>query len=236
MRRLLGVLLTLVVVIVALAVGLAFLLDGRIRTEADQRIATSLRDSVPFTVTPTVRTEGYPYVWHLVTRNFPSVRVQGAEMPVKVDEQTTLPLYEVDFTLRNVSPDTKVIKAGSLSGTGRLAYADLSRLAQSEIKPVGGDRVAVERDIEVYGFTLKGRLTAGLELNQQAQSLSVRDPELDVAGVRVPDQATDAIVASIVQPFVVPLPYGLRLDAVTPTEDGVRVDVVGQDVEFPVQP
>lgn len=235
MRRFLGWLLALLLVAGVGVVAAAFLLDDRLRAEASDRVSSDLKQSVPFTVEPTVTIEGYPFAWYLLQRRFPGVRVQGAQMPIAVDEQTTLPLYMVDFTLTDVTLGDHETRAATLAGTGRLAYADLESLAGVRIAHAGGDRIALERDVEVVGLTFTGRLTGGAAVDPSTGEITLRDPQLDLAGVRVPASATQAIVDQVAQPVAVPLPYGLRLEAVTPAEDGLHVHVNGTDVAFPVQ-
>lgn len=235
MGRVLAWLLGLVVLVVVAVGGLAIAFDSTLRREASEQVAQSLKTSVPFTVEPTVTIEGYPFAWHLVQRSFPSVRVQGAIMPMALSPEQTVPFYQVDLTLTDVSPSTDQVRARSLTGTGRLAYPDLGRLADATITHAGGDRVAFERDVSFYGIDFRGRLTGVPLLDRADQTLTLTDTQLELAGVRIPDQATAALVERIVQPFAVPLPYGLRLDAVTPVADGLRVDVTGQDVTFPLR-
>lgn len=235
MRRVLVVLLVLLLVIAGVAVGGALVFDGRLRAEAADRVSTQLKASVPFTVKPTVTIDGYPFAWQVLTRRFDSVRVQGAEMPVQPDAETRLSLYEVDVTLRDVVPGADAVTAATLSGTGRLAYADLGRLAQSRIGHAGGDRIRLERDLEVYGLKATLSLTGRPSLDAAAQTITVAEPEVDVAGVRIPAQASQSLVQAMLKPTPVQLPYGLRIDTLTPQPDGVVVGVRAGDVRFPLR-
>lgn len=235
MRRVLAVLLVLLLVVAGAAVGGAYFFDGRLRAEAADRVSTQLKASAPFTVKPTVTIKGYPFAWHVITRRFPSVRVQGAEMPVEPDASTRLSLYEVDVTLRDVVPGTDAVTAAGLTGTGRLSYADLGRLAQSRVSHAGGDRLTLERDVDVYGLKATLRLTGRPSLDAAAQTLTLADPEVDVAGVRIPAQASRSLVEAMLKPAPVPLPYGLRIDALNPVDNGVVVGFRADDVRFPLR-
>lgn len=235
MRRFWIGLLVVALALAGIGAGLVFGLDGRWRAEAERQVSAQLRDAVPFTVQPTVGIEGYPFLWHAATRRFPAVRVQGAEMPLALGGGTTLPFYEVDATLRDVSFDEAQVRGASLAGTGRLAYDDVGRLADARVTHAGGDRVAFERRLSVQGLNLEVRLTGVPAWNAERQTLSIAQGQLDVAGVRLPDQATDALMDRMVQPIAAPLPLGLRLDAVRPTPEGLWADVSGADVVFPLR-
>ena len=235
MRRVLIGLLVAVLVLVGIGAGVALVLDDRWRTEAERQVSLQLRDAVPFTVQPTVDIEGYPFAWHAATRSFPAARVRGAEMPLTLDAGARLPLYEVDATLRGVTFDEAQVRGTALTGTGRLAYADVGRLADARVAHVGGDRVALERRLSVQGLNLDVRLTGVPAWNAERQTLSVDQGQLDVAGVRLPDQVTGALMDQMVQPIAVPLPHGLRLDAVRPTPEGLWADVSGADLVFPIR-
>ncbi|MDO5534212.1 MAG: DUF2993 domain-containing protein [Propionibacteriaceae bacterium] len=233
MRRVLGVLLALVLVAVAVVIGGAYLFDDRIRDEAQRQVAANLKAGVPFTVTPTVEIAGHPFAWHLLTQRYPSVRVTGAQAPVTVAEGTTLNLLNVDVTLTDVTTTPDAVRAASLAGTGRITWDEVSALAGVQIGDAGGGRLSATGSADVFGVAVTGSLTGVPHLDVGAQTLTIADPQLEVAGVRLPDVATRALVAELVQPFEVPLPYGLGLDAVEPRPNGLGLSVSGVDVEFP---
>ena len=109
MKRFLGVLVVLVLLLAGLVVGGAYVFDDRIRSTVEDRVAVELQRSVPFATRPTVRIEGEPLALHLVTREFPSVNVRAREMPVQAAEAITIPLYDVDFTLAGVRYETDAV-------------------------------------------------------------------------------------------------------------------------------
>ena len=236
MRRFFGGLAVALVVLAALVVGGVVVFDGAIRDEVEHQVAVSLGGAVPFETTPEVTIEGYPFAWYAVRREFESVRVRGGgAIPVAVDADTTIAFDDVDVTLTTVVPSTDDVRAASLTGTGRLGYADLSTLAEAEVRHDGGDRLVFERQVQLFGLSFAAALSGKPALDRGAQTLTLADPEVDIAGVRLPAQATQAVIDLVAEPFGVPLPYGLRLDAVTPAADGLRVDVTGVDVVFPLR-
>ena len=233
MGRVLGVLLAIVLVVAGAAVGGAYAFDDRIRSEVEGQVAANLKTTVPFTVLPTVEIEGHPIALHLLTRRFPSVRARGAQVPTQLDAERTLNLLNVDMTLTDVVHADTTVDAAHVAGTARLAWAEVSQLAGVQVTDAGGGRLAASGSAEVLGFTVHATLTGVPALDTAAQTLTIAEPEVDLAGVRLPDQATQALVDTFLQPFAVPLPYALALDGVTPGPDGLGVSVTGRDVSFP---
>ena len=234
MKRFLGVVLVLVVLLGGLAVGGAYVFDDRIRSTVANQVAGELQTSVPFATRPRVTITGQPIAWHLLKREFPSVRVQAREMPVQADEATTIPLYDVDFTLTDVRSEPDAVRAATLVGGGWLDYADLSRVSGTRIRPAEDGRLVFERDVEILGMNLTGRLLGRAALDDANQTITLTESELDLAGVTIPTEATQALVDMVLQPVAVQLPYGLRLDGLAPGEQGLDVTVNATDVTFPL--
>lgn len=235
MKRFLGVLVVLVLLLAGLVVGGAYVFDDRIRSTVEDRVAVELQRSVPFATRPTVGIEGEPLALHLVTREFPSVNVRAREMPVQAAQGTTIPLYDVDFTLTGVRYETGAVHAASLTGGGWLDYADLAAVAGARIQPTEDGRLALERDVEFLGVAFTGRLVGRAALDRATQTITLTDTELDLAGVAIPPDATQALVDAILQPIPVALPYGLQLSALEPGEQGLDVVVDATDVTFPTR-
>lgn len=233
MGRVVGAVLLGILVLAGIAVGGAYAFDQRIRSEVEAQVSATLKQSVPFTVLPTVEIAGEPIAWHLLTRRFPSVRVVGAEAATPIEEQRTLQLLDVDVTLTDVTVSDTTIDARHLRGTARLSWAEVSELAGVAIADAGQGRVAASGSAAVFGMTVTATLEGVPALDTNAQTVTIADPQVDVAGVRIPAQATRALVDTLVKPFHVPLPYGLKLEGVTPGPDGLRVAVTGRDVRFP---
>lgn len=233
MKRFLGVLVVLVLLLAGLAVGGAYVFDDRIRSTVEDRVAVELQRSVPFATRPTVTIEGEPIALHLVTREFPTVTVRAREMPVQAAEATTIPLYDVGFTLTGVRYEPEAVHAASLTGGGWLDYADLAAVAGVRIQRTDDGRLALERDVEFLGIAVTGRLLGRPTLDEATQTISLTDTELDLAGVAIPPDATQALVDAILQPIPVALPYGLELTSLAPGEQGLDVVVDATRVTFP---
>lgn len=231
MRRVLGVLLVLVLLAGAV-VGGVYAFDAPVRNIVSDRVAAELEASVPFPERPRVTVEGHPLVWHLIAREFPAVRVQARELPVQADGTTTIPLYDLDVTLTDVTYQPDAVRAATLAGTGWLDYADLSRVADARIGRADEQRLFFERDVEFMSLNFTGRLLGRPVLDAEAQTLGLTDVELDLAGVPIPPQASQSLVDTILRPVPVELPHGLRLDGLALEDRGIHVTMAATDVEL----
>lgn len=236
MKRVIGFVVGLVLVLAAIVVVGAYVLDDRIRAIVADRVAEELQTSVPFTTRPTVTIEGEPIAAHLFTKQFPSVRVQAREMPVQADVSTTIPLYDVDFTLTDVTYEPDAVRAAGLTGGGWLDYRDLSSVAGARIVRADETRLSFERDVEFLGMTLTGKLLGRAVVDTASQTITLTDSELDLAGVPIPGEATQALVDTILKPVAIALPYDLKLNALEPTDRGLAVTVDATGVTFPLAP
>lgn len=233
MRRFLGVIAVLALILAGVVVGGAYVFDDRIRAFTADRVAGELQRNVPFTTRPRVTIDGHPFALHLVTREFPRVQVQARQMPVQADQATTIPLYDVDVTLTDVRYEPDAVHADTLAGGGWLDYADLSAVAGTRITRADETRLSFERDVEFMGRAFTGRLLGRPSLDPDAQTISLAEPELDLAGVAIPDGASQALVDAIIRPIAVQLPYGIKLDGLTPADQGLQITVDASGVTFP---
>lgn len=238
MRGLRSFLLGLLIVVGVLAVLLAAVVfggDGIIRDKVEEQAARTLRSAIGSSATPQVTVEGYPVAWHLLTTSFPAVRVQAPQMDVQMERGgVPITLTAVDLTFRDVKATGNAMKAGSAAGGARLGYPELGALAGVKAKSGGGDQVTFTSDVEVLGATFPIDVTGKLAVDAGARSVTLTESTIDVAGVAVPKQVSKPVVDAMLKPVSVPLPYGLRLQGMTPDADGVAVTVDGTDLTFPL--
>ena len=71
-------------------------------------------------------------------------------------------------------------------------------------------------------------------VDEAAQTVSMVDAAIDVAGVSVPTQVSQPVVDAMLAPVHVPLPYGLRLTGIAPHADAVTLQVGGEGVSVPL--
>ena len=228
-----GILITLHV-LAGLITGAALVFDGTLRDEVEGQVATSLQPAAGFESKPTVTIEGYPMAWHLIQRSFPSVRVEGDAMDVPLDQGGTARLSDVDLTFTDVTAEGEKVLAAAVGGGATMDYGTLGALARVDAQSAGGDLVKFTTAADVFGVKVPIAVRGRLAVDVPAQTVALVDSEADVAGVSVPTQVSQPVVAAMLQPVRVPLPYGLRLASMTPGPDSVGVTVTGTDVSFPL--
>lgn len=231
--RVLGWILGILLILAGATVGAAFLFDGELRARAEEQTAANLAVSIPLE-NPTVALEGTPIAWHILTNRFPVVRVTADAMPLDL-EVGDVSLHTVEATLTDVQPAPDAVRAASLTGSGRLTYDEVSRLAGTPITYTADQRISASGSMQVLGMTVSGTLTAVPVLDPDTQTINLEAPQADIAGITLPSQAVEALVNQLWQPVALNLPYGLTLDAVTATPDGLQVSVTGTDVTLPNQ-
>lgn len=227
-------LLIFLLALVVLIVGAVFVADGMIRDEVEQRAARALQSGLGLGEPPEVTVEGYPVAWNVLTTSFPAVRVQGDAMNVRLERGGTVLLTDLDLTFRDVKLTGNAVRAATAEGGARLGYADLGAMAGVQAKSAGGDQVTFTSEANVFGARVPIGVTGRLTVDPAAQTVAVTQSEINVAGVAVPRQVSQPVVDAMLKPVAVPLPYGLRLEAMTPDADGVAARVGGTDVSFPM--
>lgn len=221
------------VVVVLAVIGALFAADAPIRGEVERRVASTLRTTVPFTQTPTLRLDGYPFAWHALTGRFPSAHVTAAGMPMRIEPHEVV-LTDVELALTEVTYTTAEVRAASLTGTARLSYADLSKLAGVPLTFVEG-RLAATYAVELFGQRLDAVVTGVPHVDAERQTVTLGEAEIGVAGFRLGREVSQQLIDRLVKPVPLALQFGLRLDALTPTLDGLVLGYGGRDVVFPVR-
>ena len=230
MRKLLVGLVVLVLAAVAAVVGT----DGCVRRQVERDVAANLQVSVPFTSAPTVQIDGWPFVWHAATRRFSAAHVRAEGMPMKVaDREVTL--RAIDLTLTDVAYAPDAVTAGRLTGTAELTYADLSTLAGLPVTFSAPDRLEVATRVELLGVGVDAVVSGKPLLDAAAQTITVTEPQVSVAGVSVAPAIVQAILDRTVKPVGVPLQYDLRMTSAKATPTGVALAVEGAGVRFPTR-
>ena len=125
--------------------------------------------------------------------------------------------------------------AATLVGTGRLTYEEVSRLAGTPITYAADQRISASGSLQVLGTTVRGTISAAPVLDPATRTITLAAPQADIAGVTLPSQAVAALVDQVWKPVTLNLPYGLTLDSVTATPEGLQIGVTGADVTLPNQ-
>ena len=221
-----------VVLVVAglVALGLFFgdrYASGRVEREASSQLQSELGTPTA----PSVDVEGWPFLTQVVGRHLRTVHVVADDVPKS--DRSQIPVAHADVVLSDVTTDDwfQTMTARHAEGTARLEYPALAEAAGLPLTYVGGGRVQVEKSTSVFGLDLAAKVSGTPALDAAAQTITLADPDVRVAGVNLPGSTADALVAAVAKPIPVRGPlFGLRLTALTPEDDGLHVSLEGDDV------
>jgi hypothetical protein len=222
-----GALVLALVVLAALVVA-AVLVDRFLLAEAERRASAYL--STPLGQTAELSVHGTPFLTQALRGRYRDLEVRAQNLPIGVFRSTTLhahlnnaylPLWSL------LGRRVRELPVEHVHGHLVIPYRELAR-----VSPVPGlrffyrdERLIATARLPVPGLGqvagVSGEAVAAIGPNG---TVVVRVRNIAVAGFTVPSivvsQLAPALAFAVPLP---PLPYGLRIDQLTPTEDGLRV-------------
>ncbi|WP_375501868.1 DUF2993 domain-containing protein [uncultured Jatrophihabitans sp.] len=219
--------LAVVALVLLVAISLVFV-DRSVAALAERRAAEVL--SEPFGRLATVRVLGRPFLTQALRGRYGEVHVTGGGLVIgdltgaTLDARlNTVYLPARDLLHRRVEE----ITCDRVSGQVVLPFGELARVAPIpglRLRLVG-DRLMASAALPIPGFSQLARIdgqavwTIG---NGSAVWLRIRG--VSVAGVSVPSIVMNQLLPALDVPVALPaLPYGLRIDDVRPTREGLVV-------------
>jgi hypothetical protein len=216
-------LLLLLLVLAALAVAA----DRASLALAERAVAEQLRASEELATTPSVQLGGFPFLTQVLSGRYDEVRVtaEGLQREGVRVQQLDATLTGVEVRLGDVlAGDVTALPLASLRATALVTYADLARrtgLVGVRVQAVG-ERLRVTARVTVLGRTYTATAVSALALRGDVLAFAARSASVAGAGV---SEAVAALVARALA-FRVPvgeLPFGLSLDGVQVTREGLRL-------------
>lgn len=223
------------VLVVVLALVVVLFGDGFVRSRIEQQVGSSMTTSLGGQTTVTL--DDRSVLLGIARNRFESLNgtaptarfTQGTG-----DQKTTLTVKDLSFTATGV---------GNLRGSGPYAieqlgaratvtYAELSRLAGTEITSAGGDRVKLRQSTSLWGAEVAIEVTARPGLGADG-SLTLDDPAATVSGISVPETLLRPLMSRITDRVELPPVSGMGYDSLTAGTGGVSVTMSGSNVELP---
>jgi hypothetical protein len=224
--------LVVLLVIVAVLFGIAFLADRAVERWAEGYVADQMTEQAGLAGTPEVDVRGFPFLTQALGGTYEDVRISLTADELGQPEGTSadIRLVGVRIPLSNVlSGDVQEVPVDRIEGAATLSYALLSDQLGGDgtLAPDGGG-LRVTKTVELLGYTLP--LTASGTLSLEGDELVVDVERASGAGVELPDFLVDQASDLLDLRYPVPaLPFGLQLTSVTPGADGVMVEVEATD-------
>jgi hypothetical protein len=229
-RSILPALLVVVLVLGLLAVGLV-VADGYAERRAEQESAAELQRQLRTPDLPSVDIGGDYFLPQVVGRSLDTVRVVLDDIPA--EGEGSLPVAHADLALTDVTTTNWFVSmtVAHAEGTARIDWSDLPAVGEAPLRYVGDGRVQVEPTTTVIGREVKATITGIPELDAAAQTITLGDPRISVAGVDLPGFTADALLQALLQPIpVTGIPFELRLTSIDPQETGLYAGLAGDDL------
>jgi hypothetical protein len=218
-----GTVVTLILVLL-LAVG-----DIAARDYGQRRVAEAVQQALGLSESPTVRIGGWPFLLHAATRSFPSAEAEIGEMPIEFGgERHTISTVSVHAT--DITPRGDGFLIAEVSGTGTVGYSTLTDVIGHQASYGGDQLVRLEVDIPVVGAV--ATVLANVSLDVAAQQIALTDVTIEVAGVTLPTQVSQPIIAALTGPIPVSNDV-FTVESVTLGEQGALLSVSATDLSVP---
>jgi hypothetical protein len=225
-----GPLLVVLLVLLLLGGGL-YVGDRYAEQRAERETATELQGQLGTATTPAVDIEGRPFLTQVVARSVGRVRVVADDIPATGDG--TLPIAHADLVLTDISSTDwfATMTVSHAEGTARIDYSALAAVAGAPLTYVGNGRVQIVNTTTIVGREVEAEITGRPELDVEAQTITLTDPEINIGGVDLPGFTADALLRAMLKPIpVTGIPLDLRLTSVDPQDGGIFAGVAGDGI------
>jgi hypothetical protein len=205
--------------------------DRYAERRAEHETAVELQSQLGTPTVPAVDIQGRPFLTQVVARSVGTVRVVADDIPASGDG--TLPIAHADLLLTDISSTDwfATMTASHAEGTARIDYSALEAVAAAPLTYVGNGRIQRISTTTIVGREVQVKITGRPELDAEAQTIALADPEISVAGVELPDFTAEALRRTLLDPIpVTGVPLGLRLTSIDPQDGGIFAGVVGDNI------
>ena len=219
-------------VVVAVVLGLALLVDRVAVGIAEDRVAQELAAQGGLQGTPEVDIAGFPFLTQALAGRYDEVRLSldADQLGQPEGTRADVVLGGVQVPLSAALAGTvEEVPVGRIDGTATLSYALLSTAlgADTTLTREGGG-LRITRTVELLGQTVP--LTAVGQVTLEGSEVVIDVEAAEGAGVELPGFVVSRAGDLLDLRYAVPaLPFGLRLTSVTPADDGVIVGLEGSD-------
>lgn len=223
--------LLVVVLILGLLAGGLIVADGYAERRAEQESAAELQRQLRTPELPSVDIQGDYFLPQVATRSLDAIRVVLDDIPAAEDGY--LPVAHADLLLTDVTTTDwfASMMVAHAEGTARIDWSALPSVAGAPLRYVGSGRVQVEPTTTVVGREVRATITGIPQLDAQAQTITLTDPKVSVAGVDLPGFTADALLQALLEPIpVTGIPFELRLTSIDPQESGLYAGLAGDKI------
>ena len=231
-RGAVGARFAIVVIVVAAVLAVAFYgVDAYARSRVEREVAAQLQTELGTPEPPTVEVAGRPFLTQVATRRLREVHVVAVDVGRTND--AALPIRNADLTLRDVTTTDfwKTMNVARADGTALVDHEALKTAAGVPLVYSGNGRYTIDGAQQLYGLTVQATVSGRLSLDAADQTVSLADPQVQVAGYTLPDVVAQQLIKAVVRPIPLEgIPFELRVSSVDAEDDGLRVALEGRDI------
>jgi hypothetical protein len=217
----------LIVVIIVLGLILWLVLSDKLIASLAERKASEYIEA-PLGVAAVIRLHGTPFLTQALRGRYTEIEVtsQGLQLGDIAGASLSATLYNAYLPLSDlIGRRARELPCEEVVGQVVLPYSELARLA----KVPGLDftfsdgKLIASASLPVPGISQLARVSGRAELTVSAGGgVWLRVRGLAVAGITLPGLVINQLLPALNVPIPLPpLPYGLRLDSLSPTADGL---------------
>jgi hypothetical protein len=223
---------TLIIVLVVALFGAGLYFGDRFaQHRAEQKAATALQPRLGTPQPPQVDIEGFPFVTQVASRLIDRIHIVADQIGTTNDALLTL--AHADLVLTDVATNDwfKTMNISHAEGTALLDFAKLSSLAGAPMTYGSDGRVELDIKTTVLGRDVEAVVSGTPRLNAKEQTMTLSDAKIAVAGVNLPEFTSQALLVALLKPIPLKgMPLGMTVTRITAAEDGVHVDLVGDNL------
>lgn len=225
----------LVVFFVLLALALAVALADRVLATLVEHKASEYL-SAPFGHPASVRVHGTPFLTQVLRGRYSRIDVSGGGLQVGEIAGATLSasLHNALLPPRDlIGRRADQLPCEHIEGRMVLPYGEIARVSRIPALTLAyvNDRLIASASLPIPGFNQIARVSGEARLTMADTVVWLRVRGVSVAGINLPGIVINQLLPSLSFPIPLPaLPYGLRVDDLTPAASGLVVTGSADDV------
>lgn len=241
-RLLIAVILLLVILVIGLVV-LDRVAVGYAEREVGKQVAQQLADQQATAAKPEVTIDGVPFLTQVVAGEYHDITILLRDFVAPADNNRTIRMPVLDIRAKNVRAPLETLRtqqgdivAGSVTGTGTLAYADVAALTGQDgltLTEQNG-KVVGTAPVQVLGQTFN--VSGQANLSVEGDIVRVRLEGLTAEGlpaIPLVQNLMDGYAKRLSLDLTIPaLPLQMKVQKVEPRPEGIVVTAAGTEVSL----
>jgi hypothetical protein len=220
-----------ILITVVIIIGLLIAADRITEAIASNVVATQVQRSQHLATKPTVSFGGFPFLTQAISGHYSriDVTIKNLHPDGQRIAQVNAQLHGVRIPLGDaLSGNVHEIPVNSVTASGRLDYADLTRTVQGvtlTVSPAPNDEVRVSGQLNEFGFEVPA--TALCSVHAKGNQITVGVRSVEVAGIALNPGLTATVTDTFGFSRNVSLPFGLNLTGAHTKSSGLVVTAAG---------